>query len=285
MTVRANHVEDERGRRRLGRGESAYSLDPRIARELGIVPLDGGTVATCNGKGIQMAAQSPLLDVWIGSFDGARPLVDIGAAYGANAIPAAHAGADVLAIDCHETHLEYLRRAWKPGRTGSGGSLYPVLASLPEVALPGGVQASGILCAEVIHFLTGPDVERSFDRFYDLLIPGGLLCLTCADVSSMYLQDLYEERRKAGHPWPGQLEPEEFAALIRHMCVSANLPDHAIPDYMHAFSADQIAEVAERAGFRVISCEARMHPGYPEEYHGEFDTPNVQLVAFRPRRA
>ena len=283
MTFRANDQEAPTERPPFG-GEptTSYVFDPAIARDLGIVPMDGGVVATCNGKGIQMATSSPLVDVWIGSFDGVRPLLDVGAAYGANSIPAADAGADVLAIDCDETHLEYLRRAWRPGWNQEAGTLIPVYASLPELPLPSGVRASGILCAEVIHFLSGKEVEASFRRLHELLMPGGVLCLTCADASALRIQEIYDERRAQGHPWPGELSPAEFASLCRPTCESVNLPERSTPPYMHGFSAEQIDEVATRAGFRVISCEARMHPGYPPAYRGDLGRPNVQLVALRP---
>lgn len=264
------------------RTHSAYRLDRKIARELDIVPLATGQVATKNERGIMMAGSNPLIDIWIeDGFDGVFPLFDVGAAYGNNTIPALRRGANVVAIDCDETHLEYIRRAWDAEKQPYEGRLMTVYGKLPELYTPPHLRASGILCSEVIHFLEGDDVERSFRRFHEVLVPGGALCLTCADSSAVALEQVFEERRAAGHKWPGELTEDEFDAFITKAMKELDLPDEARPPYLHTFSPEVIADVATRAGFRVVSCEARMHPGYPEVFRGTAGRPNVQLVAFR----
>ena len=261
---------------------SEYALNPAIAGALGIVATEDGQVPTHNGRGVQMAGANPLLDVWIErGFDGVYPLLDIGSAYGANTIRALKRGANVVAFDCDETHLEYIRRAWDAERGPWEGALQTVYGKLPELELPAGVRASGILCSEVIHFLTGEEVEQSFRRFREVLTPGGLLCLTCGDASALYLDDVFDEREAAGVRWPGELEQHEFDAFLARVRREMDLPEECMPTYLHMFGAGQIARLAEEAGFRVISCEARMHPGYPEVFRGSKGRPNVQLVAVR----
>lgn len=263
-------------------GTEHYSLNPAIASELGIVRLDEGHVATHNGKGIQMASPNPLIDIWIeDGFDGVFPLFDIGAAYGANTLPALKHGADVVAIDCDDTHLEYIRKAWELERSPYEGKLTTAYAQLPALEIPETLRSSGILCSEVIHFLTGDEIEESFRRFHEVLVPGGALCVTCADASAVGMESMFESRRTEGYRWPGELTPDEFETFMCRIEKELGLPREARPAYLHTFSPELIARTAKEAGFRVVSCEARMHPGYPDAFRGTLGRPNVQLVAFR----
>lgn len=259
----------------------AYALNREIARDMGIVSVGDGQVPTQNGRGIQMAETNPLFGQWLSAFDGVFPLLDIGAAYGVNTLAAVQGGADVVALDCDETHLEYIRRAATAEAQPEDGALSTVYGKLPELDLPQGLRASAILCSEVVHFLTGDEVEESFRRFSEALIPEGLLCLTCCDSSALYLDEVYWERRELGHRWPGELTQAEFDEFKERVQRELSLPEECFPTYLHVFEPEKIFEVARNAGFRVVSCGAQMHGGYPEAIRGNKGRPNIQLVAIK----
>ncbi len=70
---------------------------------------------------------------------------------------------------------------------------------------------SGLLVAEVIHLLSGAETGPAFTAFYDALVPGGVLLITCASpyTYSMAFLESFEERESAGAAWPGNLTAEE----------------------------------------------------------------------------
>lgn len=131
--------------------------------------------------------------------------LDIGCAYGVATLAALAAGARVCAADIEPGHLAVLEARTPPEQRPR---LRTVVAKIPEADFP--QQSFGaILAARVLHFLTGPQIEQVVGKMYRWLVPGGRVYLVADSpyVGPWYKAwPQYEERKRAGDPWPGLIE-------------------------------------------------------------------------------
>eukprot|EP01134_Creolimax_fragrantissima_P006451 CFRG6451T1 len=250
-----------------------YKLDSKIAQSLGIVPLQTGHVPTRRHTGVQMATPTPLMDTWVRAYKVKEyPLLDLGAAYGINSFTAAMRGAHVVAYDLDKTHLEYIDKVWAiekthaTTQTPTPGTITTMLGELPELSMDDpDLRFSGVLCSEVIHFLRSNQVQRAFQRMHDVLIPGGVLALTCAGVNVIQTlldpekhMESYQTKKRKNVPFPGEFDIN----LLEQGYLDKNR-DFTKPDILQVFDVDTIRRAAETAGFEVMKCEYGTHPGYP----------------------
>mmetsp|Transcript_4261 Transcript_4261/g.12835 ORF Transcript_4261/g.12835 Transcript_4261/m.12835 type:complete len:265 (+) Transcript_4261:367-1161(+) len=242
------------------------------------VDLPGGGRMTMNAMGLEMSTTSPLLNEWVAAYDGRHPLVDIGCAYGKNTCAAADIvkaaigtpapdEVRVVACDFEEGHLAYTRAHAPPG-------VKTTFAKLPD-ALPDVEKASGILIAEVLHFVDGAAIDATLAWAARVLVPGGVVALhgctpwmNCAPdvtgacpIASAALP-LYEAH--AGEPWPGDsgVDPRELMARAS----LAGMPNENLPTYFHVFASQDLAAACERAGLEVVLARDAWHSGYPSQY-------------------
>ena len=243
-----------------------------------------------NGQGFAFGAPCVLIDEWISCWQGERPLLDIGCGNGCNIRQALEKGADVVATEIDESRLSVLRRdpQWG-GRFGS--QLQLVHGLLPDTMPFDDESFDGILCAEVFHFLTYPDVIASVWELHRLLASGGLVALTCLSTKVQILQstdlELRVERQR-------QRNPDRLAGYMNYIRlledatadrkndpeVKAMIEGHIrqFPNQCcHFFIADQLGNVFKRMGFEVLLCEEGPAPHYPLVEHGSLD--HVRILA------
>ncbi len=185
-------------------------------------PETNGTVPTLNGMG----AMTPELDAYARAFvDRASglvaPVLDVGAAYGIATLAALSAGASVIANDIEPRHLEILgRRVPQAQRT----RLRLLPGAFPEALDLEPESVGAALLGRMLHFLPGPSIERGIGALRRWLVPGGkafAVALTPFIGTRRDSIPVYEARRAAGSPWPGEaegmnyLEPEILAAAFR----------------------------------------------------------------------
>eukprot|EP01134_Creolimax_fragrantissima_P006059 CFRG6059T1 len=263
----------------------SYTPNEDLIQKFKVAVLPTGHVGTLNHKGMQMATPSPLVDHWIRAYDGQLPLVDIGSAYGINTFKAAIAGANVVAIDMSEEQLQYIKEQWESiPDNASAGTITTMYGQFPELDLVDkNLKASAVLCAEVIHFLRGAELKQTFKRMHDILKPGGLLALTACglglyDMAESLDIKAYHSRKARNDPWPG----EEVLSETSDLNESLKLPKVSFPKFMHAFTLEQIRELAEESGFAVESCQHALHPGLPNVVlMKEIKNANIQILAIR----
>jgi SAM-dependent methyltransferase len=184
--------------------------------------------------------------------------LDIGCAYGVATLAALAKGACVLACDMEPRHLEILvERVPLSERS----RLRTLAGRLPEVDFAPGSFAA-ILCSRALHFLRGPDIETCIAKFHGWLTPGGKLFVVTDTPYSGYWKahaPVYEERKRAGDPWPG---------LIADTSVYLPAGRAGGAGFLNPCDPDILRRVCAAAGFAVESAAfiARNHgPGHEYE--------------------
>ena len=290
--------------------------------------------ATLNTGGFQFGG-SPLLAEWLArsaALGHKYPMLDVGCAFGANALAAARAGngdakvralgvaisscvetfltllppympyAKVVALDCDERHLAEVREAAEAQNLA--GVVSTAYGRLPG-NLPEG-RFSSILVSEVVHFLSGRQIEQSVAALAARLMPGGAMMFTCASPTAPFavakgasggteaglrFQEAHAEGLANGAAWPGELAFDVRSAVFawqRELGVdeaTANAVSLRQPTEMHLVSPELLAAAIERVqGMRVVSAVTARHERYPvrgtpsdEERLSE----NTQVIAVR----
>lgn len=161
---------------------------------------------------------------------------------------------------------------------------------------------SGVLVSEVLAFLRPEQLAPTFEALFGALAPGGTLALTCVSVflSRGFMLPLIEQKKAAGHAWPGFADEAEVTALLQKAlqarAASGRPASKEEADMLsgirsfHYLTEEEVGALAVAAGFEVVSLGYGTHDGYPltlkgapgEPYYGMF---NVQLVARKPTSA
>lgn len=204
-----------------------------------------------------------------------KPVMDIGAAYGVATLPALLTGAKVIAVDIEDKHLLSIANS-------VDGPLKNQLITLKERfphfdLLPQSLSA--VYMSQVLPFLSGAEVEDGIKKIYDWLVPGGEAFVVSftpyIDHVSSFIP-LYEERKRRGIRWAGQID--DLSRFSAHPHIYKNLPNQ-----IHHIDLDDLKWVFEKVGFVVK--EAR--------YFGEEEGPlpegikmdgreRVGLIAYKP---
>lgn len=133
------------------------------------------------------------------------PVLDVGCAYGINTIPCLAEGAEVIACDIEQAHLDELAL-----RTPAQLShlLTPICRRFPdEVDYPNGA-LGGILLSHVMGFLSPEEIQRCMEKMHRWLIPGGKIFVMGY---TPYFKDneakiaIFERRLAKRTPWPGYI--------------------------------------------------------------------------------
>jgi len=186
---------------------------------------------------------------------GEHPVLDIGAAFGAAALAALVSGAHVIANDLSPEHLAELARlapararlTLKPGHFPK--QLHLEAASLHSVHI-----------SNVVHFLTGRQLDHGLRMIARWLRPGGRLFLQAVtpfqSVFAGFLPE-YERRIRAHVRWPGYIaKVHEFP---RHRQFSQ------MPRSVHLLDDEILRRAALEAGLEVERCWLFRRPDQPKE--------------------
>lgn len=236
-------------------------------------PVEDGLIPTDDRMGVMTEELSPAAQAFTdAAARAARPLLEVGAAFGNATLPALRAGATVIANDLSASELGVLASA-APAEDRKRLVLLP--ARFPEQVRLGEASLSGVLAALVLHFLDGPAVELAFRNVQSWLEPGAAFYVAVMTPSLSFYRQLrpeYERRARAGERWPGLFDPRTVAP-----------PDwkDRLPSMVHLFEADVLRRCAEEAGFSVerldYYCYQRMADRHRTDGH-EF----LSLIARRP---
>ena len=248
---------------------------------------DDGCIPTLNGRGVQFASTSPLLEEWLQSFDRKCPLLDLGCAYGINTSRALESGLPTIALDMDIKHLEILKGSTDPKRSHL---LSCVVGSLPrDIPIPD-CSVSGILSTEVITFLKGVDINPALATMFRKLVPGGFLFLSA--VSIYHLEGIDDDRLNHflvdlahGVKWPGLItDIEDLQSKVSekasHLGGGFDFKSGR-PPFIHFFVPEQLEEQVSNVGFEIRRVAESQHPGYPLAFR---DNPRacIQIVAMKP---
>ncbi|MGJ5815984.1 class I SAM-dependent methyltransferase [Paludibaculum fermentans] len=174
------------------------------------------------------------------------PVLDLGAAYGLVGLAALQAGSWVILNDLDQRHLDDAEAAARPEdrhRLSLRAGHFPRIIHFPDHSL------SAVHACNVLHFLSGRELERGLRAIARWLKPGGLLF---AQVVTPYLAPFesfrteYERRVQEGARWPGWIP--KVSVYSQHRKLGQMPPAvHLLDDQILARAATSSGLVVERA--------------------------------------
>ena len=241
------------------------------------MPVDTkGIVPTLNRTGIMLETLTPCSQSfaeYAGQCEG--EVLDIGCAYGVATVAALEQGARVLAMDMAQPHLDILAERI---RKEAKHRLVTQKGLLPDIDFEeerfGAIHAS-----RVIHFLTPEDVQKSLQKMYRWLQPGGKLFLVSDSPYVGYWASKaseYEARKAAGDLWPGYIDDVSKYFNKKDIDGAPSIINPLDPDI---FSRECIA-----VGFDIEKVEFFEAPGIDLEIIGAKKTgrEHAGIVAVKP---
>lgn len=182
-------------------------------------------------------------------------VIDIGAGYGVASIPAMEAGAYVIVNEIERSQLDQIATQSKTKQLEQHCEfLMAALPNLPDVNALDAVHASNVL-----HFLTGNELEQAAKWMCRNLKPGGKAFLQvqspwCGQLHAFLPE--YLERKASGLKWPGEINnaPRYAVEEIRHM----------MSDFTHVLEAEIVSKVFQDAGFAIEYADYYTRPGLPD---------------------
>jgi SAM-dependent methyltransferase len=185
-----------------------------------------------------------------------RPVVDVGCAYGVAAIPAG-----AIAVDLEIGHL-----------TGMPAGMDRVVGRFPELAFRAG-SLGAVHASNVLHFLTGEELEEGVQRMGEWLAPGGQVFVQASTPFQRPFAGFVPEfarRVAAGEPWPGWVAETREITDYRRL--------HQYPASIHLLDEGVLRRLF--AGWEISYCGYYRRHGLPASLY--FDgRESVGLVAGR----
>lgn len=220
-------------------------------------PEANGFVVTLNKQGYMTST----IDVYMQAFiDYASTcsgkVVDIGAAYGVATIPALTKGANVIANDTDERHLNILKDRTPPE---FHSNLELLVGSFPDDLNFEKNCIEAFLIARVLHFFSPEKLLFSINKLHDWLKPNGKIFLTA---ETPYLKNIatfipiYEKRLKEGELWAGFMED-----VIKYNPERGKF----LPKTMLFLDRNTLRIIFENAGFIIEKIDFLPRPEFPDD--------------------
>lgn len=235
-------------------------------------------VDTHNGFGWTSTVPNQItvaLVAWLSTGTQQAPLVlDIGAGLGVGTFPILEVGARVTALDVEASHLDSIRQ--EATRRLLADRLRTVVGEFP-----GSLQfeeLDAIHCSNVLHFLSGTQIEAGVFKMYEWLRPGGRVFLQVGTIYGGHIKRLlpvFEERRRSGVKWAGETDlAREFVA-----------PEFsgATPRFMNYLDEIPVVEAFKTAGFQLENGWYYTRNGLPERLRSD-GREHYGLIAEKPSR-
>ncbi|CAM3604541.1 class I SAM-dependent methyltransferase [Parendozoicomonas haliclonae] len=237
--------------------------------------------------GMAFDGTNVLLDHWIASWDTKKPLLDIGCGNCNNAIAAAQQGAKVLAGEMSHQTIASLEQ-----EHGHENNLSFHYVKLPDEVPFMEESISGVLCSEVLHFLTHDEVLGTLSEVHRILKPEGTMVVCCGSEDAKALQKtgFVEAQEKKREKEPDHLHHiDDILSLMEKGLRSYKLPADDIQEGIefyrslmphsrfNLFNKHQLAETFEKNGFKVEHLQSGPAPHYPMWDHGDHD--QIRIIA------
>ena len=199
------------------------------------------TTSTKNKKGFTYALTSFGKAFINFASKSAKPVMDIGAAYGVATLPALMAGAKVVAVDIEDHHLNTIEKSVD---VTLRQHLKTMRKRFPDFDMPA-ESIGAVYMSQVLPFLNGAEIETGAKKIYDWLVPGGEVFIVSftpyiSHVSSFI--PLYEARKQRGVRWAGYID--DLSRFSDHPDIYTHLPNQ-----IHHVNAEDLRWAFEKAGF------------------------------------
>jgi SAM-dependent methyltransferase len=212
---------------------------------------------TKNGMGWTAAVPGQMSERFIAfAQECGRPTVDLGCAYGVAAIPAG-----AIAVDLEMSHLAALP-------TG----MARVVGRFPELAFRAG-SLGAVHASNVLHFLTGEELEEGVQRMGHWLAPGGKVFV---QASTPYQRPFagfvpeFARRVEAGERWPGWVAETRLITGYRRL--------HQYPASIHLLDEEVLRRLFR--GWEIEYCGYYRRHGLPASLYLD-GRESVGLIARR----
>ncbi|MCP5006285.1 MAG: methyltransferase domain-containing protein, partial [Planctomycetes bacterium] len=234
-----------------------------------------GTIPTLNRTGVMtegLLSYSESFAEYAGKCGG--EVLDIGCAYGVATIAALERGAQVLAVDMEHEHLDIL---WERIRDEVKHQVSTQQGLLPDVDFEDG-RFTAIHASRIIHFLRPDDVQKTMQKFYRWLQPGGKLFLITDTPYVGYWKSKatdYEVRKAEGDLWPGYIDNVDKFFDIQDV--------HGAPSLINPLDPDILRRECTAAGFDVDKVGFESSGIDPEVKGSKFaGMEHVGIIAVKP---
>jgi SAM-dependent methyltransferase len=236
--------------------------------------LGDDVIATLNQRGHTTTRLNEYSRRFVDSLaDCTAPVVDIGPGFGVCTLPALATGATVIACDIEPRHLAALVAACSEAERRR---LVPLVVDFPDGPYFADDSIGAAHAANLLNYLSGPNLVRAADLLFRMLRPGGRVFTVSGTPYAANVREfipIYEENRRRGAQWPGE------AHRLCDLCSDPSIAD--LPEFLHLLDDEVLRRVFENAGFVVT--EARMYeraglPGYLRWDGRE----NVGMIAQKP---
>jgi SAM-dependent methyltransferase len=215
-------------------------------------------VATNNGYGWTSAEPNQitlaLLD-WVASLGGGPLILDIGAGFGVGTLSMLDAGAKVIALDLDASHLASIRNEAVLRRTQA--RLITAVGEFPDCLRFEELDA--IHCSNVLHFLSGSEIETGAQLMRSWLKPGGRVFIQVGTIYAGHIKRLlpvFEQRRSSGILWAGETK-------VARDFVSNEFSD-SIPMFMNFLDELPVTLAFKAAGFKIDKAWYYTRHGLPD---------------------
>jgi SAM-dependent methyltransferase len=177
------------------------------------------------------------------------PVVELGVGTGRIAVPIAAEGFAVIGVDSSEGMLAVCRE--QAELAGVGGLIDLRRGDLREPPVP--ERVSLVLCPFRAYLHLADDAERlaALRAARELLVPGGRLVF---DVFAPGRRDIEETHGRWIEREPDIYERAHWDESLRTLALSVRGPDDEATMTLSWISADEWADVLDRAGFAVEAC-------------------------------
>ena len=218
-------------------------------------------VPTLNAMGYMYDRYSPNVNEYLAAYiahlkDTDAPVLDIGCAYGVTVLDALQHGAEVVANDMHQPHLDILIEN-TPDEFKD--KLTTNCAHFPEQMNFAENTFSAVLISRVINFLNGEELEAGVEKVYKWLKPGGKVYIIAETVYKKLFEQLitvHDAHIEQGMKWPGHFPNIKPHITHRH--------DH-LPDTLHFYTDRILERTLKKAGFEVEKCHMFSKSTIPED--------------------
>lgn len=219
---------------------------------------ESGLIQTKNAMGVMTTELSPVALKFIDAAKTAtKPMLDIGSAYGVATHPALRNGANVIACDISDAHLDILAKT-APSETLDrlilDNSSFPDQTNYEQGSL------SHILISLVLHFLNGDLIEDGLKKCYDWLEPGGKISIVVMTPDLSFYKKAWPEYHRnvrQGKKWPGIFDTKD---LVLDIFIDS------LPSIVHLFDEYVLVRAVQDAGFSVSDMNYFCYNNFPRQH-------------------
>ena len=218
-----------------------------------------GMLKTVNKMGITTLEKAPPTEDFIDyAYHCTKPIIDVGCGYGISTLGALNTGAQVIALDLAEEHLQILK---KNVPTQFTKNLTTIRGCFPNDFNFAPNSISAVHASMILHFLTGEDIMEGLRKIHQCLEPGGRLFIgNMSPHLGLFDKSLsaeYDTRVAQGEQWPGYINQIQYA--------KGNWKNQ-LPEFAHFFKLDTAVSFVTKSGFEVEKAYYYTLDNIPDEY-------------------